>query len=127
VCLLNITGGDGVTTGTSIPLATYLSEVLYPTNSCLSAAGVVDRIEAFVLMRGIPLLVTFSSGYGYCSLAATLQLWLTPASVGSSELWIGMSIRMPFFCVTILLILFLSTKCPELQLQLYLHGRAFLS
>jgi len=89
--LLNITGGDGVTTGTSIPLATYLNEVLYPTNSCLSAAGVVDRIEAFVIMRGIPLLVTFSSGYGYCSLAATLQLWLTPASVGSSQLWIGMS------------------------------------
>ena len=90
---MNITGGDGVTTGTTMPLATYLNEVLYPTNSCLSAAGVVDRIEAFVLMRGIPLVVSFSSGYGYCSLAAALQLWLTPASTGSSQLWVGKSIK----------------------------------
>jgi hypothetical protein len=75
--------GDGVYTMYTIPVAMYTSNVLTPIYNCLQANGVLGRIEAFVLMRGIPLIIDYGSNR-LNGLAATLQLWLTKATNGSN-------------------------------------------
>ncbi|MEZ4337809.1 MAG: MYXO-CTERM sorting domain-containing protein [Sandaracinaceae bacterium] len=72
VCLLDVVDEEDVA------LADYETTVLEPLRACLDATpGVRARIEAAVLIRGIPLRVQIPVGGGMqpVSLAAALQLW----------------------------------------------------
>jgi len=61
----------------TIPLATFESSVRAGLESCLASAGALDRIEAVVVVRGMPLRVAIPTGNGdrRVSIAAALGLW----------------------------------------------------
>ena len=71
LCLLDLPTAD------TIPLDSYRTALADPLDACLDAAGVSDRIEAVVLVRGVPLRVTVpvEGGDQRASLAATLSAW----------------------------------------------------
>lgn len=62
---------------TDIDLATYRSSLLEPLEACLADGGVSERIEAVLLIRGVPLRVRIPDGSGgrLVSLAAALGTW----------------------------------------------------
>jgi len=66
-------------TGSTIDFATYESAFFEPLESCLSDAGVLDRIEALVLAKGLPLRVAIPTGdrNRRASLAAVASVWKT--------------------------------------------------
>jgi len=78
VCLLPI---DDVT---DLSLDAYRGQVLTPFEACLDAAGARDRVEAVLLVRGVPLRVEVPDGAGTrrVSLAAALGLWQTTTDSG---------------------------------------------
>jgi MYXO-CTERM domain-containing protein len=59
--------------------------VLAPLEACLTAAGVLDRIEAVLLVRGVPLRVSIPVGAEtkLVSLAAAVGLWHTELNDGN--------------------------------------------
>lgn len=63
--------------GPDIDLATFREALETPLRACLDAGGVLGRIEAVVLARGVPLRVVLpaEAGGGRVSLAAALSLW----------------------------------------------------
>ncbi len=67
---------SGVPQTDDVSLADYQTKILAPFQACLQSGGVQDRIEAVVVMRGVPLrvVVPISSGTTNISLAATLAL-----------------------------------------------------
>jgi len=67
----------GVPQTDDVSLADYQTKVLAPFEQCLTTNGVHDRIEAVVIMRGVPLRVAvpISSGTTNVSLAAALATW----------------------------------------------------
>ncbi len=73
----------------TIDLATYRDRLDGPLEDCLSEQGVLDRIEALVLVQGVPLRVTISAEgrNERASVAAALGMWRTvTASSGASFL-----------------------------------------
>lgn len=78
VCLLPI---DDVT---NLGLDAYRGQVLTPFEACLDAAGARDRVEAVLLVRGVPLRVEIPDGARTrrVSLAAALGLWQTTTASG---------------------------------------------
>lgn len=62
-----------------VDLAEFRSQVLAPLEACLDAAAVRGRIEAVLVIRGVPLRVRVPDGASTrrVSLAAALQLWQT--------------------------------------------------
>jgi hypothetical protein len=68
-----------------IPLADFEARVRAPLEACLEDAGVLDRIEAVVIARGVPLRVSMDVGgqSRRVSLAAALGLWRTTLADGS--------------------------------------------
>ncbi len=73
VCALSID------TVIDIDLADFRDQILTPLGACLEAAGVRDRIEAVLVIRGVPLRVRIPDGATTrrVSLAAALGLWDT--------------------------------------------------
>lgn len=71
VCLLSLP------LETDIDLATYRSSLLEPLEACLADGGVSERIEAVLLIRGVPLRVRIPDGGSgrLVSLAAALGTW----------------------------------------------------
>jgi hypothetical protein len=71
VCKLSMPQTDDVT------LADYQAKIAAPFEACLQSGGVLDRIEAVVVMRGVPLRVAvpISTGTTNVSLAAALAIW----------------------------------------------------
>lgn len=71
VCLLALPEVEDLT------LEDYTALFLEPLRACLDAGGVRDRVEAAVLIRGVPLRVSVPVGSGseVVSLAAALGLW----------------------------------------------------
>ena len=63
--------------GPDITLDTFQTALAAPLRTCLDAGGVRDRIEAVVLMRGVPMRVVVPTPGGEVrvSLAAALGLW----------------------------------------------------
>ncbi len=82
VCLLELPEVEDLT------LEDYGTLFLEPLRACLDAGGVRDRIEAAVLIRGVPLRVSVpvSSGNEVVSLAAALGLWESTLSDGTPML-----------------------------------------
>ncbi len=74
----------GIPQTDDISLADYETKVLAPFEACLTSAGVHDRIEAVVIMRGVPLRVAVpvSSGTNNVSLAAALAIWESTLASG---------------------------------------------
>lgn len=58
----------------TLPLTDFVARFMGPLMSCLEAAGAQARIEAVVLVRGVPLRVELP-GAGRASLAAALGTW----------------------------------------------------
>src|SRR5687767_9802045 len=54
----------GIPTTADVSLADYQSKILTPLEACLKDAAVHDRIEAIVIMRGVPLRVAVPSSTG---------------------------------------------------------------
>ncbi len=81
VCRLEMSTSD------TVDLATYRAELLEPFESCLTDAGVLDRIEAVVLAKGVPLRVTIpvEGGNQRVSTAAALATWKSRTSAGGSR------------------------------------------
>ncbi len=79
VCAVPMPTTDDVT------LADFEATIRAPLERCLTEAGVIDRIEAIVLARGVPLRVSFdASGESRrVSLAAALGLWRTTMTDGT--------------------------------------------
>lgn len=81
VCLLDLPDTEDIT------LADYTSLLLEPLRTCLDAGGVRDRVEAAVLMRGVPLRVDVpvpdGDGTELVSTAAALGLWESTLSDGT--------------------------------------------
>ncbi len=82
ICLLDVMDVEDLT------LEEYTSTFLEPLRACLDAGGVRDRIEAAVLIRGVPLRVSIPAGSGseVVSLAAALGLWDSTHSDGTPML-----------------------------------------
>jgi hypothetical protein len=76
----------GIPQTDDLSLADYETKVLQPFESCLTTAGVHDRIEAVVVMRGVPLrvVVPISSGTTNVSLTAALAIWESTVSGGDA-------------------------------------------
>jgi uncharacterized protein (TIGR03790 family) len=64
-----------------LDLDSFRTQVLTPLEACLETAGALERIEAIVVIRGVPLRVVIPDGAGTrrVSLAAALSLWQTTA------------------------------------------------
>jgi uncharacterized protein (TIGR03790 family) len=64
-----------------LDLDTFRTQVLTPLRACLDAAGARERIEAIVVIRGVPLRVDIPDGASTrrVSLAAALGLWESTA------------------------------------------------
>ena len=71
-------------TGASMDLATFESALFSPLEACLGAAA--ERIEAIVLVRGVPLRVTGFADGRQASLAAVLGTWRSTQLVGGASL-----------------------------------------
>jgi len=71
-----------------ISLADFEAMVRGPLEDCLTDAGVIDRIEAVVITRGVPLRVSMDVGGASrrVSLAAALGLWRTTSMDGTPAL-----------------------------------------
>ncbi len=71
VCAVSVPDQDAITLGE------FRTMVLTPLEACLTRGGAIDRIEAVVLVRGIPLRVMVPDGATMrsASLAATLSAW----------------------------------------------------
>lgn len=71
VCLLDVADTE------DISLDAYRATFLSPLEACLDAGGVTDRIEAALLVRGVPLRVIIPTAGGdrSVSLAAALGVW----------------------------------------------------
>ncbi|MBX7197373.1 MAG: hypothetical protein K1X94_35310 [Sandaracinaceae bacterium] len=71
-----------------VSLADFQSMVRGPLESCLTDAGVLARIEAIVIARGVPLRVSMDIGgtSRRVSLAAALALWNTTMADGTPVL-----------------------------------------
>ncbi len=82
VCKLSMPATD------DISLADYQTAIDGPFEACLKDAGVLDRIEAVVVMRGVPLRVAIPVGNALhnASLAATLSVWRSTLTADSSPL-----------------------------------------
>lgn len=76
----------GVPQTSDVSLADYESKILEPFESCLSKGGVHDRIEAVVVVRGVPLRVAvpISTGTTNVSLAAALAIWESTTTGGDA-------------------------------------------
>jgi uncharacterized protein (TIGR03790 family) len=77
----------------SLTLDEYGTMVLAPFETCLMRNGVIDRIEAVVLVRGIPIRVMVpvtGGGMQSVSLAAALQTWHSHATTGAMMPLLGM-------------------------------------
>jgi hypothetical protein len=76
----------GIPQTDDVTLADYQSKILQPFQSCLTSAGVYDRIEAVVVMRGVPLrvVVPISTGTTNISLTAALAIWDSTMSGGDA-------------------------------------------
>jgi MYXO-CTERM domain-containing protein len=68
-----------------LPLADFEAMVRAPLERCLTDAGVIDRVEAVVVARGVPLRVSMDVGgrSRRVSLAAALGLWRTTMMDGT--------------------------------------------
>ncbi len=82
VCALSMPTTEDIT------LADFEATVRAPLRACLSDAGVLDRIEAIVIARGVPLRVSMDVGGASrrVSLAAALGLWNTTMMDGTPVL-----------------------------------------
>lgn len=82
LCLVSVTPGDDV------DLATYQSAVDQPLRECLRDREIEDRIEAAVVMRGMPLRVwvPIPGGADSVSLTAALGLYKSTTSTGAPVL-----------------------------------------
>ncbi|MCB9643811.1 MAG: TIGR03790 family protein [Myxococcales bacterium] len=71
ICLLDLPQQE------DISKADYLQKFVTPLEQCMTQGGVTARIEAVVLMRGVPLRVTITNGgqSQRASLAAALGAW----------------------------------------------------
>jgi uncharacterized protein (TIGR03790 family) len=71
VCLLDVP--DAI----DIPIETFRTNVMAALETCLTDAGAIERLEAVVVMRGIPLRVSWEAeGRSWrSSLAAALGVW----------------------------------------------------
>lgn len=71
-----------------LSLADFSAMVREPLEDCLADAGVLERIEAIVIMRGVPLRVSMDVGGASrrVSLAAALGLWRTTSMDGTPAL-----------------------------------------
>ena len=68
----------------TIDHAAFEAAVMTPLLACLDAAGATDRIEAAVLVRGVPLRVTLAQGPpARVSLAAALSVWRSTLDDGT--------------------------------------------
>ena len=76
----------GIPQTDDVSLADYQSKILAPFEQCLTTAGVHDRIEAVVMMRGVPLRVAvpISSGTTNVSTAAALAIWESTMAGGDA-------------------------------------------
>ncbi|MFO0723542.1 MAG: TIGR03790 family protein [Myxococcota bacterium] len=79
LCLLDLPLGDDV------DLATYRASIEAPFFRCLDQAGITARIEAAVVMRGMPLrvLIPMSGGAASVSMTAALGLYHSTTSTGA--------------------------------------------
>ncbi len=82
VCLLDVPDMEDV------DLDVFTMQVLQPLQACLDAGGVRDRIEAALLIRGLPLRVGIPVGGSTqkVSLAAALGVWDSTSSDGTTLL-----------------------------------------
>lgn len=75
-----------------VSLSDYQTKILAPLEACLTSGGVHDRIEAIVIMRGVPLRVAvpISTGTTNVSVAAALAIWesklLATGDAGTADL-----------------------------------------
>ncbi len=76
----------GIPQTDDISLSDYQTKVLAPLEACLTTGGVHDRIEAIVIMRGVPLrvVVPVSTGTNNVSLAAALATWESTLTGGDA-------------------------------------------
>ncbi len=84
VCTVDVPDVDTIT------LADFRMRVFDPLQTCLRAAGVLDRVEAVVIARGLPLRVTIPEGTGIRTVgfAAALFAWRSTMAADMS-LFIG--------------------------------------
>lgn len=82
VCALSLPSGP------DLSLDDYLARVEAPLEACLRAGGVLDRLEAVVLTRGVPLRVSIPTAGGpvLVSLAAALGVWKSSTRDGTRVL-----------------------------------------
>jgi hypothetical protein len=76
----------GIPQTDDVSLSDYQTKILAPLEACLTQNGVHDRIEAVVVMRGVPLrvVVPISSGTTNISLAAALATWESTLAAGDA-------------------------------------------
>ncbi len=76
----------GIPQTDDVSLADYQTKILAPLEACLKNAGVHDRIESIVIMRGVPIRVAvpISTGTTNVSLAAALATWESTMATGDA-------------------------------------------
>jgi len=77
---------SGIPSSDDVTLADYQTKILAPFESCLSTAGVHDRIEAVLITKGVPLRVDvpISTGTTTVSTAAAIAIWESTTSGGDA-------------------------------------------
>ncbi len=81
--------GVATTAQSDIPLADYKTQILGPLQACLTSGGSIARIEALMVIRGMPLRVQIPTGASsneVVSLTAALGVWDSTLADGVTPL-----------------------------------------
>jgi uncharacterized protein (TIGR03790 family) len=83
LCSINIPESN------SLSLAAFRTDFLAPLKSCMAMAEVSDRIEAFVLMKGLPLRVSIPTGQMTRSVSLAAALMVADSTLSNGEKFLG--------------------------------------